>query len=85
MPFTPIVWIDGSVLITPARLRHMETQHEQAVADGTSTVRDDNTSPLKPGINASEPSGETGLMYYNSTDGKMYGYNGDEYVLLSEV
>lgn len=84
MPFTPILF-DNNTKITPKRLRHIETQAEQAISDIGTSIREDSTRPIKSESLSSEPTGNTARIYFNSSDNKMYGYNGTEWVLLSEV
>ena len=84
MPYTPINWTTDT-LVTPARMRHMETQHEQAVADGSPIIRSSSNEGLAAETVSAAPAGQDARIYYNTTDNKMYGYNGNEWVPIAEV
>ena len=64
-------------LVTPARLRNIETQYEKALVD----ARVNNTQ-LDVQVASSAASGATAMVYFNSTDNKLYGYNGTSWIML---
>lgn len=75
MAYEKINW-DGTIMLTPAKLRHMETQYEKAAAYINSNMRQANNKALRAEVAASAPTGAGGRFYFNSTDGKMYGHDG---------
>ena len=83
MAFTPINW-DENTLITPERLRHMEQQYQAAIDEASEQVRVDDESPLVVEVADEEPAGNTGRLYFNSTDGMIYGYDGDYWQQIGE-
>ena len=80
MPFTPIVIINDDppttegTLITPAILRHFETQYEQAIADSSGPMRTDTSETLKAELLTTQPAGATGRIYFNTTTGQLWGF-----------
>ena len=76
MAFEPITFVNGETLITAARLRHIDSQYDEAAAYINQNLRQANNKALRAQVAASAPAGATGRFYFNSTDGKMYGYNG---------
>lgn len=82
MPFTPITIINDDpptttgTLVTPATLRHFETQYEQSIADASIPMRTDTTETLKAELLATQPAGGTGRIYYNTSTGQLWGYDG---------
>ena len=76
MAFEAITFINGKTLITAEAIRHIETQYDEAVAYINQNLRQANNKELRAQVAASAPAGATGRFYFNSTDGKMYGYNG---------
>ena len=75
MAYEKINW-DGTIMPTPAQLRHMETQYDEAAAFINQNMRQANNKALRAEIATSAPSGTEGRFYFNSTDGKMYGHDG---------
>ena len=76
MSYDKTAW-GGTTLITPARLRKLETQHEKLLVDARVA-----NEPLLAEIASSAPTGETAMIYVNSTDNKLYGYNGTSWIML---
>ena len=76
MSYEKTTWA-SDVLITPRALRNLETQHEKALVD----ARVNNTQ-LDAQVASSAPTGEQAMIYVNSTDDKLYGYNGTSWVML---
>ena len=64
-------------LVTPERLRHLETQYELALVD----ARVNNTQ-LEVQVASTAPTGEQAMVYFNTENNKIYGYDGTEWVLL---
>jgi len=76
MAFTPITFANWETLITPARLRHIETQYDKAADYIDQNMRQATNKALRAQVATSAPAGATGRFYFNSSDGKIYGYNG---------
>jgi len=79
MAYTKTNWTGGT-LITPARLRNLETQHEKAVVD----ARVASANPLKVHIVSSLPAGSAGQICLSS-DNKLYGHNGTSWGLIGGI
>lgn len=81
MAYTKTNWVET----TPrslANLNNMETQYDEAIAQGES-LREDNTKALRAQVSATVlASGVAGQLYFNSTNGQMYVYNGTAWVHL---
>lgn len=75
MSFTPITFVNGETLITPAKLRHIETQIDEIETD-TSDLRTRSGSSLMAEKLATEPTSNDARIYFNTTTGKMNGYDG---------
>jgi len=83
MPYIPIEWTTET-LITARRMRVMETQYEQAVADAGTSTRS-STTEIRSEIRTGNPATPNiGRFYYNSTTGKMVGWNGTTWTELIE-
>ena len=76
MAFEPITFVNGETLITAARLRHIDSQYDEAAAYINQNMRQANNKALRAQVAASAPTGAAGRFYFNSTDGKMYGHDG---------
>ena len=74
MAFTPIAIVNDETLITPAVLRHFETQYEQAIADSAGSMRSDTTTTLKAELRTTQPTGAAGRIYFNTTTGQLWGF-----------
>ena len=72
--FTPIKIINDETLITPAVLRHFETQYEKAIADSSGPMRTDTTTILRAELRTTQPTGAAGRIYFNTSTGKLWGY-----------
>lgn len=64
-------------VITPGRLRNLETQHELALVD----ARVNNTELIAQ-LASTAPAGEQAMIYFDTGDNKLYGHDGAEWVLL---
>ena len=80
MPFTPINILNHEppsttgTLITPAVLRHFETQYEKAIADSSGPMRTDTANTLKAELRTTQPTGAAGRIYFNTTTGQLWGF-----------
>ena len=80
MPFTPINILNHEppsttgTLITPAILRHFETQYEKAIADSSGPMRTGTSETLKAELLSTQPIGSAGRIYFNTTTGQLWGY-----------
>ena len=74
MTYAPTSW-STETLVTPARLRNLETQHELLLVD----ARVEN-EPLVVEIDST--STEAGSIHVNTTDDKLYGFNGTSWVQI---
>ena len=84
MSFEPIAWVNDEILITPARLRHMETQYEEAIDETAGPMRTDTTEPLTAEKLATEPTGAEARIYFNTDTGQLWGYDGASWKELGE-
>ena len=75
MSFIPID-VESTTLITPALLRRIESQIDAGLAFANTNIRQDDASPLKTEIRASNPANTVGVVYFNTTTGKMRGFDG---------
>ena len=84
MAYIKTVW-DEATPRSLANLNKMETQYDEAVAEGVN-LRKDNSKELRAEVLAGEPvSGVTGRVYYNSTTKTLNYYNGSVWVPLPGV
>ena len=67
MSYNKTVWAPD-VLLTPARLRNLESQHEKALVD----ARAASGNPLIAELSSSGPAAGAARMYFNTTDDKFY-------------
>ena len=67
MAYTKTTWA-SNVLVTPARLRNLESQHELLLVD----ARAASSNPLIAEISTSAPGVAQGRVYSNSADNKFY-------------
>ena len=74
MAYTKTTWA-SNVLVTPARLRNLESQHELLLVD----ARVENEPLL---VELASTSTEAGSIHVNTTDDKLYGYNGTAWIML---
>ena len=74
MAYVKINWTTTTARSTD-NLEHMETQYDEAVAEGIS-LRADNTKELRVQVVASAPAGVAGQLYFNTANGQLYAYNG---------
>ena len=74
MSFEPIIWVNDETLITPARLRHMETQYEKALQEASEPMRTDTAVTLKAEILSAEPAGTAGRIHFNTSTGQLWGF-----------
>ncbi len=80
MSYDKHTWGDQKIranLVTPEKLRHIETQYELALPD----ARVNNTQ-LEAQVASTAPTGEQAMVYFNTEDNQLYGYNGTEWVLI---
>ncbi len=84
MSFEPITWINDETLITPARLRHMETQYEEAIAETAGPMRTDTSETLTAEKLATEPTGAEARIYFNTTTGQLWGHDGTAWQEVGE-
>jgi hypothetical protein len=77
--YNKTTWINATTLITPALLKKLETQYDEAVAELDTIVRLANTELLVQ-VAASAPAGADGKLYFDSTTGKFNYYNGSAFV-----
>lgn len=71
--YEKINW-NGTIMLTPDRLRHMETQYEEAAAYIDQNLRQTNNKELRAEVVGVEPEGEEGRFYFDLAEGKMFGY-----------
>ncbi len=76
MGYEKIIW-DYDVLITPGRLRHMETQYEEAVKYINFYFRFHPNREIR--AQTSQPTPEIGRVY---TGDRLYGWDGEKWVVL---
>ena len=74
MSYDKTTWA-SDVLLTPARLRNLETQHELLLVD----ARVENELLV---VEIDSTSTEAGSIHVNTTDDKLYGFNGTAWVML---
>lgn len=88
--FVPITIINDNppttegTLITPHELRHFETQYERAIEDSAAPMRTSTTETLRAQLLTSQPTGATGRIYYNTSTGQLWGYDGTAWKELGE-
>ena len=76
MSYIPIN-VTADTLITPSLLRYFETQYDLALQFAQDNIRQNSTEPITPQIEAVEPVGAEGNIYFNSVTGLLYFYDGD--------
>jgi hypothetical protein len=85
MGYTKTTWVDGTTEITPARLRNLETQYDEVIAEWeTNPIRTLVNQALAVEVLASAPSHAVGRIYLNSTDKELYISDGSAWIELSE-
>ncbi|MGI5840154.1 MAG: hypothetical protein ACOX8W_10915 [bacterium] len=83
MAYTKTVWTSETD-ITPARLDHLETQYDEAVAYIDANLRTDTSKELRVQVAAAAPVHAAGKIYYNSTTGVFAGSDGSAWISMSE-
>ncbi|MGI5840530.1 MAG: hypothetical protein ACOX8W_12945 [bacterium] len=83
MAYTKTVWTSETD-ITPARLDHLETQYDEAVAYTDAHLRSDTSLELRAEVAAAAPIHAVGRIYFNSTTGIFAGSDGSAWISMSE-
>ena len=87
MAYVKVGW-QADMLLTPARFRQMETQHDEVLNYwGINPFRMLSSSPLITEVSSTEPANEAGRIYFNeSTDEyNYYVSNGTSWADITEL